>query len=81
MHLIHRGRNTTTDITIVDRHLTFSRIIDSKLATINKTITERTTVLQLTKIVENACSLENDMFSLVSEHSMTEDELREGRDD
>ncbi len=81
MHLIHHGRNTKTDITIVERHLTFSRIIDSKLATINKTITQQTTVLQLEKIISNACELDNEMFSLVAEHSLNEDELRIGRDD
>ncbi len=81
MHLVHIGRNTKTDITIVERHLTFSRIIDSKLATINKTITPQTTVLQLEKIIDNATQFDNEMFSLISEHSLTEDELKVGSDD
>ncbi len=70
MHLIHRAANGQhTDITMVQRNLTFSRIIDSKLATIDYTIREETTVSQFQQIVNNATSFENDMFLMMSEYA------------
>lgn len=74
MHLVHTNRNSTkTDITLVGKHLTFSRIIDSKLATINKLIKEDMSVPTLTTIITNATTFDNDTFLLASSMVLPED--------
>ena len=65
--MIHTNRDGfKTDITLVGKYLTFSRIVDSKLATINKTIDVTTPTSKFIQIVTNACGFSDETFILAS---------------
>jgi len=75
MHLIHTNRNGfRTDITLVGKYLTFSKIVDSKLATINKTLNENTSHQKFISIIETVTNLDNEMFLLASSNLEPEHE-------
>ena len=73
--MIHANRDgVKTDITLVGKYLTFSRIVDSKLATINKIIDVDTPTSRFIRIVTNVCEFSNDIFVMASS-SLEPDEL------
>ena len=75
LHIVHRNKaGFKTDITLgTSRHkadyqnLTFSKIVDGKLATINKTIPEDMPLKKFMKIVNNVTSFDDKTFLLIGE--------------
>ena len=67
MHLVHTNREgLKTDITLVGKYLTFSKIVDSKLATINKLIPEDMPVSRFVKIINNVTQFNDETFLMAS---------------
>ncbi len=75
MHLVHTNRSgSKTDITLVGKYLTFSKIVNSKLATINHIIKEDMSVGRFTALIETVTNFDDEMFSLVSSNLEPEGE-------
>ena len=75
MHFVHTNKHgCKTDITLVDTNLTFSKIVDSQLATINYTIKEKTTVAQFQQILANATGFDDEIFLMMSNHMPRDEE-------